>query len=556
MNRISKLVLILYLVVQCNMTLAEKVMTKNESLEYLGILAEKRHLDIDDPTLGLKKHGFLFGTKAAYFECVFNLYGTFLLWDSDRGNEKYVAQAHELFESLVKQFYTEYQKPKTEEEIEERFFLWMIDRELIEHIEQKEIIQPGGFDKNHYRLPLWLVLKHPKILQYDYGRSILGVAADMHIYDMPEFDKLTSLLEGITDDHWITTSYIPFTGTIIRDIRGGRRGLFRDISFAPALVLEDYQEQSTEDCLRPIKVWGTRGIWNKKKLTEFTTLYTDFCRALEKYYANDPDLKGYSSHAEKIASILVNYYVTDDHSSVASTLIERVDESTVKKGLTAALEKGVRVGGATFFDDAINLPEGSGPEDCGKKFWDEFIQTLLLFTPAGEDPVKFCNKSWNEFLSRAILSDYSAETIDLIIKFGADVNGPNFAERPIMNAAGRPAILSLLIDTGAKIDAPNPFGKTALFYAIQHNNYDSVKLLIEQGADVNHSLANLDKFIELAEDYEQGEIFRLEQVAEFTPLVYAMRYASKEIIELLKDKGAKMGDAPRKRINEWVGEGQ
>lgn len=73
----------------------------------------------------------------------------------------------------------------------------------------------------------------------------------------------------------------------------------------------------------------------------------------------------------------------------------------------------------------------------------------------------------------------------------------------------------------------NEFGKTALMYAVQQNQLHSVKILLEAGADPNMGTTRPPNNCE----------YNL-KTFNMTPLHYAVRYASPEIISLLLKNGA------------------
>ncbi len=76
----------------------------------------------------------------------------------------------------------------------------------------------------------------------------------------------------------------------------------------------------------------------------------------------------------------------------------------------------------------------------------------------------------------------------------------------------------------------NHFGKTALMYAIQYNQLESMKLLLDEGADVN--LATF--IVKKAYGCDGYDL----KAGKRSPLMYAAWYASPETVELLIARGA------------------
>lgn len=83
----------------------------------------------------------------------------------------------------------------------------------------------------------------------------------------------------------------------------------------------------------------------------------------------------------------------------------------------------------------------------------------------------------------------------LIIK-GADVNKPGWAPLHYAATHGHLAVISLLLENDAYIDAASPNGTTPLMMAAQYGTPEAVKLLLEAGADPvlknDQALAALD----------------------------------------------------------------
>jgi len=119
-----------------------------------------------------------------------------------------------------------------------------------------------------------------------------------------------------------------------------------------------------------------------------------------------------------------------------------------------------------------------------------------------------------------------------------------------MRAVEQPAIIALLLHKGADPAKETPYGKTALFYAVQYNQPETVGLLVSAGADVNHPIKSLE---EIKTSYMHSfDVYPVEKVTEFTPLVYSLRYASPEITDYLKHHGATLGSANPRTIHDWV----
>jgi ankyrin repeat protein len=72
-----------------------------------------------------------------------------------------------------------------------------------------------------------------------------------------------------------------------------------------------------------------------------------------------------------------------------------------------------------------------------------------------------------------------------LIAHDADVNKPGWAPLHYAATGGHLAVMRLLLDNYAYIDAASPNGSTPLMMAAQYGTDDAVKLLLEAGADPN-----------------------------------------------------------------------
>ena len=70
-----------------------------------------------------------------------------------------------------------------------------------------------------------------------------------------------------------------------------------------------------------------------------------------------------------------------------------------------------------------------------------------------------------------------------LIALGADVNKPGWAPLHYAATRGQVAVMTLLLDEHAYIDAASPNGTTPLMMAAHYGTPSAVKLLLEAGAD-------------------------------------------------------------------------
>lgn len=124
-------------------------------------------------------------------------------------------------------------------------------------------------------------------------------------------------------------------------------------------------------------------------------------------------------------------------------------------------------------------------------------------------------------LREAILSHQPMQDIR-----GIDLDA-DVASRLLDIAVGYPEVLRYLFEHGARADWTNAFGKTALMYAAQYDQFKSAQILLEHGANPN------------AATYMPTDTCAYTlRTAGMTPLHYAVRYASANVINLLLERGA------------------
>lgn len=436
--------------------------------------------------------------KKALNKCpllVCKAYQAFMEYDAAPDNPNTLQKARDLFTKIAKNIFFYDQEEFDEIMVnkpQEAFLRVLADKHLYDFMGwEKEVV------------PLWLVLKHPQILNYMGVRFSPRVLSDHSINSLPEFKELNEIISEMWSSHFEPPEYRGGPGTIRLDVVASNYNLDCCLSFAPSL-LEGNNGKSFLDHRIYLKAWSQCGIWNRLAYKRLEQLLPKAIKALEAYYQRNYDLHRHASAAEKL---LVHY----------------ISEYFVRPNrmLSPAFE-------------ALNQADGS-------------IAELQKFTH------QFKQEDWDELLHRAILADCDLQTIKWIIDSGANINHAFDYETPLMNAVTRPDIMSLLLEKGADIKAKTPMGKTALFYAIQFGSRQSIEMLLNKGAAINEAIKSLEKFKEIVD----VGFYAPEIVADFTPLAYALRYGTAEIIQLLRDKKATLGKVGPRLLQEntlrnWV----
>lgn len=111
--------------------------------------------------------------------------------------------------------------------------------------------------------------------------------------------------------------------------------------------------------------------------------------------------------------------------------------------------------------------------------------------------------------------DGNEELAKILIKEGVNINTiiNSLFETPLFIAVKRNKknIVKLLLENGADVNSENIYGLTPLYYAISDNNVEIVELLVKSGANIN-----------------------IEDFSGRSPLYYASLKDNQKIIELLK----------------------
>jgi ankyrin repeat protein len=96
--------------------------------------------------------------------------------------------------------------------------------------------------------------------------------------------------------------------------------------------------------------------------------------------------------------------------------------------------------------------------------------------------VNLLNPKGESALMMAALKDQK-DLAEKLIKMGADVNKTGWTPLHYAASNGHVALISLLLENSAYIDAESPNGTTPLMMAAMYGTPAAVKLLLEEGAD-------------------------------------------------------------------------
>ena len=96
--------------------------------------------------------------------------------------------------------------------------------------------------------------------------------------------------------------------------------------------------------------------------------------------------------------------------------------------------------------------------------------------------VNVLNSKGESALMLAVLKDHQA-LAEKLIKKGADVNKTGWTPLHYAATHGHLALISLLLENNAYIDAESPNGTTPLMMAAMYGTPEAVKLLLQEGAD-------------------------------------------------------------------------
>ncbi|MCD0247405.1 quinoprotein dehydrogenase-associated putative ABC transporter substrate-binding protein [Xanthomonas melonis] len=177
------------------------------------------------------------------------------------------------------------------------------------------------------------------------------------------------------------------------------------------------------------------------------------------------------------------------------------------------------------------------------------LAQLQLRIAGGADP--------NQELAHA-LDAGDAVRAAWLLRHGADANRPNLLGEPPLHQAIRnqePDLVGLLLDAGARLDARDAGGWTALMKAAWASDADSVDRLLRKRAPVNAVSGDGWSALELAVAYADVEVVRSLLTAGadarranatgFTPVMFAVAREDPAILDAVLARGADAGHANR-----------
>ena len=138
-------------------------------------------------------------------------------------------------------------------------------------------------------------------------------------------------------------------------------------------------------------------------------------------------------------------------------------------------------------------------------------------------------------LRSALLNQRDVKILGTLLEFGAKFD--EGYESAIFYALENEANTAFLIDKGADVNHSNAFGKTPLFYAIEFNDKNIIKLLIERGANIHQKYINNNEKLALSANIGSDTPYFITLCAlEHTSknvFMHAASYADVEILKLL-----------------------
>jgi ankyrin repeat protein len=137
------------------------------------------------------------------------------------------------------------------------------------------------------------------------------------------------------------------------------------------------------------------------------------------------------------------------------------------------------------------------------------------------------NYGWTPLMHAALNPDISI--CALLIEKGAKINARNKRGTTALTLAARHGLTetcAFLIEKGADVKAKDDIGMTALFFAAQGDSSQTCALLLEKGADVNARDKSGKTALQLARSNHKKETTAFLTLMTFAPSIFADREAA------------------------------
>ena len=204
------------------------------------------------------------------------------------------------------------------------------------------------------------------------------------------------------------------------------------------------------------------------------------------------------------------------------------------------LEKGADVNAKKIFDYTPLMISINNSQTETARLLIEKGAEVNAFTNIKETPLSFAIEKCN------------AQLVNLLIEKGADINiKTKIEQKPLLIAAtkGCEDVMAILNENGIDIEQANETDSTtALMKAAKFGHYESVKFLLENGAQVDKKNRQGNSAIMFAVQNGHLDIMQLlldkgadvndKNILGFTPLLYALDHHQTEIVEFLIENSA------------------
>ena len=145
----------------------------------------------------------------------------------------------------------------------------------------------------------------------------------------------------------------------------------------------------------------------------------------------------------------------------------------------------------------------------------------------------------NKGLKVAILYNRDTNFIENLLKKGAIIDSGD--ESALFFALKNKKMIQFLLEQGADVNYRNSFGKTVLYYAIELDDIELVKILLENGANINNTYIDAKTKNEIAwsDKFPFYQSLCSLKHTKRTPLMHAAQHASVDMLQFLISQGAK-----------------